>query len=165
MPHIRAAGSVAPCFDLPLSQRMVSSPSIVLSQCGRSKVPTAQLHHSSRIYIFHLYMAHTSVSTTVVYYLQSKLPTHQSANITVHCTQNEKTNHSTVSVLVSIIKQWLSGAQWTGMDVEGSGHSLSEVLLQHLPEATGKSQWKSVRLAGAMDKFHTRYYHLNQPLQ
>jgi len=36
-------------------------------------------------------MAHTSVSTTVVYGLQSKLPTHQSANITVHCTQNETT--------------------------------------------------------------------------
>ena len=36
-------------------------------------------------------MAHTSVSTTVVYCPQSKLPTHQSANITVHCTQKEKT--------------------------------------------------------------------------
>ena len=36
-------------------------------------------------------MAHPAVSTTVVYCLQSQLPTHQSANITVHCTQNEKT--------------------------------------------------------------------------
>jgi len=36
-------------------------------------------------------MAHTSISTTVAYCLQSKLPTHQSAIITVHCTQNEKT--------------------------------------------------------------------------
>jgi len=45
----------------------------------------------SRIHIFHLYMAQTSVSTTVVYYLQSKLSTHQSANTKVHCTQNEKT--------------------------------------------------------------------------
>jgi len=31
LPHIGAAGSVAPCFDLPLSQRTVSSPSLVLS--------------------------------------------------------------------------------------------------------------------------------------
>jgi len=36
-------------------------------------------------------MAHTSVFTTVVYCLQSKLPTHQSAKITVHSTRNEKT--------------------------------------------------------------------------
>jgi len=36
-------------------------------------------------------VAHTSVSNTVVYSLQSKLPMHQSANITVHCTQNETT--------------------------------------------------------------------------
>jgi len=35
-------------------------------------------------------MAHPAVSTTVVYCLQSQLPTHQSANVTVHCTQNEK---------------------------------------------------------------------------
>jgi hypothetical protein len=31
LPHIRAAGSVAPCFDLPLSQRTVSNPSLVLN--------------------------------------------------------------------------------------------------------------------------------------
>jgi hypothetical protein len=31
LPHIRTADSVAPCFDLPLSQRTVSSPSLVLS--------------------------------------------------------------------------------------------------------------------------------------
>ena len=36
-------------------------------------------------------MAHTSVFTTVVYCLQSKLPAHQFANITVQSTQNEKT--------------------------------------------------------------------------
>ena len=30
-PHIWAAGSVVPCFDLPLSQRTVSNPSLVLS--------------------------------------------------------------------------------------------------------------------------------------
>jgi hypothetical protein len=36
-------------------------------------------------------MAHNAVSSTVVYCLLSKLPTHQSANMTVHCTQNEKT--------------------------------------------------------------------------
>jgi len=35
-------------------------------------------------------MAHTSGSTTVVYCLQSNLPTHQSVNITVHRIQNEK---------------------------------------------------------------------------
>jgi len=31
LPHIQASGSVAPCFDLPLSQRTVSNPSLVLS--------------------------------------------------------------------------------------------------------------------------------------
>ena len=31
LPHIRAAGAAAPRFDLPLSQRTVSSPSLVLS--------------------------------------------------------------------------------------------------------------------------------------
>ena len=51
------------------------------------------------------------------------------------------------------------------MDVEGSGHGLPEVLLQHLLEGTEKSQWKSVRLTGAMDNIHTRYYYLNQSLQ
>jgi len=30
-PHIRAAGSVVPCVDLPLSQRSVSNPTLVLS--------------------------------------------------------------------------------------------------------------------------------------
>ena len=64
-----------------------------------------------------------------------------------------------MSVSVSIIKQWLAGAQWNGMYVEGSGHGLSEVLLQHLLEGTKKSQWKST------DKNHTRYYHTNQSLQ
>jgi len=48
-------------------------------------------------------MAHTAVSSTVVCCLQSQHPTHQSASITAHCTQN-------VSVLVFIIKQWLAGA-------------------------------------------------------
>jgi len=51
------------------------------------------------------------------------------------------------------------------MGMEGSGHGLSEVPLQHLLEGTEKSQRKSVRLAGAIDKIHTRYYHLNQSLQ
>jgi len=51
------------------------------------------------------------------------------------------------------------------MDVKWSGHGLSEVLLQHMLEGTEKGQWKSVRLAGAMDKIHTRYYHMNQSLQ
>jgi len=63
----------------------VSSPSLVLSQCGRSKVPTVQLHHPAE-YIYFISTWHTAVSATV----QSKLPTHQSANITVHCPQNEK---------------------------------------------------------------------------
>jgi hypothetical protein len=39
--------------------------------------------------------------------------------------------------------------------MERSGHSLSEVLPQHLLEGTEKSQWKSVRLDGVMDKIHT----------
>jgi hypothetical protein len=32
LPHIWAAGSVVPCFDLPVSQRTVSNPSLVLSK-------------------------------------------------------------------------------------------------------------------------------------
>ena len=55
---IWVAGSVVPCFDLPLSQRIVSSHSIVLSQCGRSKVPTAQLHHPAA-YTFFICIWHT----------------------------------------------------------------------------------------------------------
>jgi len=51
------------------------------------------------------------------------------------------------------------------MDVEGSGHSLSEVPMQHLLEGTEQSQRKSVRLGDAMDKIHTRHYHLNQSHQ
>ena len=47
-----------PCFDLPLSQRTVSSPSIVLSQCGRSKVPTAQPHLPAE-YTFFICTWHT----------------------------------------------------------------------------------------------------------
>ena len=47
------------------------------------------------------------------------------------------------------------------MDVEGSGHGLSEILPLHLLEGTEKSQWKSIRLASAMDKIDTRYYYLN----
>ena len=88
LPHIRTAGSVVPCFDLPLSQRTVGSPSLVWVNV-ESLYSTAS--SSSRIYIFYLHMAHTLVSTTVVYCLQSKLPTHQSANIRVHCTPNERT--------------------------------------------------------------------------
>ena len=63
--HISAAGSVAPCFDLPLSQRTVSSPGLVLGQCGMSKVPTTQLHHPAQ-YTFFIYTWHTAVFTTVV---------------------------------------------------------------------------------------------------
>jgi len=51
------------------------------------------------------------------------------------------------------------------MAMEGSGHSLSEVLMQGLLEGIQKSQRKSVRPAGAMDEIHTSYYHLNQLLQ
>ena len=86
--HIWAADSVVPCFDMPVT-RTVSSPCLVLSKYGRSKVSTAQLHHPAQ-YTFFICTWHTAVSTTVVYCLQSKLPIHQSANITVHCTQNEK---------------------------------------------------------------------------
>ena len=51
--QIWVAGSAAPCFDLPLLQRTVSKPSLLLSSCGRSKFPTA-VSSSRRIYIFHL---------------------------------------------------------------------------------------------------------------
>jgi len=52
------------------------------------------LQHSFIIqqnFIFHVHVAHIPVFTTVVYCLQSKLPAHQFASITVHSTQNEKT--------------------------------------------------------------------------
>ena len=45
-------------------------------------------------------MPHTAVSTTVVCCLQSKLPNHQSAIITVHCTQNDKT------VTIQLCQYW-----------------------------------------------------------
>jgi len=49
------------------------------------------LQHSSIIQQnIHISSAH-GISTTVVYCLQSKIPTPQSANVTGHCTQNEKT--------------------------------------------------------------------------
>ena len=57
-------------------------------------------------------MAHTSVSTTDVHCLQSKLPTHQSANITVHCTQNKNTvtiqlcQYQTTTLLVHNELEW-----------------------------------------------------------
>jgi len=51
------------------------------------------------------------------------------------------------------------------MDVDGSGHGLSEVPMQPLLEGTEQSQQKCVRLVDAMDKIHTRHYHLNQSLQ
>jgi len=46
-------------------------------------IATAQLHHLA------LYTC--TWHTLVLYCLQSKLPTHESANITVHCTRTEKT--------------------------------------------------------------------------
>ena len=61
----------------------------------------------SSIYIFHLYMAHASVSTNVVYCLQSKFPNNQSVNITVHCTKNEKT--VTIQLCISIHHQTMTG--------------------------------------------------------
>jgi len=62
--------------------------------------PWSTASTSSTSYISHLYMAHTAVSTAVVYCLQSKLPTRQSPNITVHCTQNEKT------VTIQLCQYW-----------------------------------------------------------
>ena len=72
--------------------------------------PYSTVSSSSRIYIFHLYMAHTSVSTTLAYCLQSK--TSHSPVCHYHSTlytKWEDCNHSTVSVSVSIIKQWMAG--------------------------------------------------------
>ena len=89
------------------------------------------------MYIFHLYMA---VSMAVVYCLQSNLPTHQSINITVHCTQYEKT--VTIQLCQyrypSSNNDWLAHneLEWMWKEVV----SLSEVLLQHLLEGTEKSQ-------------------------
>ena len=59
-----------PCFDLPLSQRTVSSQSS-FELMWKKWSPYSTASSSSRIYIYHLYMAHTSVSTTVVYRSQN----------------------------------------------------------------------------------------------
>ena len=56
--QIWVAGSAAPCFDLPLLQRTVSKPSLLLSSCGRSKFPTAQFHHPEE-YTFFICKWHT----------------------------------------------------------------------------------------------------------
>jgi len=53
-------------------------------------------------------MAQTYVGTTVVYCLQPKLPTPQSANIAVHCTQNEKT----VTIQLYQYRYPLSNTDW-----------------------------------------------------
>jgi len=62
---------------------------------------------------------HTHTHTTAVCCLQSKLPTPQSANITAHCTQNEKT------VTIQLCQYWYpsSNIDWLvhnelEMDVE-----------------------------------------------
>ena len=85
-------------------------------------------------------MAHTSASTTVMYCLQPKLPTYQSSNITVHCTQNAKT----VTIQLCQYQYPSSNNDWLvhnelEQEVEGSGHGLSEVLLQHFLEGAEKS--------------------------
>ena len=91
-------------------------------------------------------MAHTAVSTKVVYSLQSKLPTPQSASITVHCTQNEKT----VIIQLCQYRYPSSNDGWCIMNWNGCDHGLSEEPLQHLLERRGNSQWKSVTLACAI---------------
>jgi hypothetical protein len=82
LPHIWAAGSVAPCFDLPLSQRTVRSPSPVLGYVEAVK----SLQHSFIIQQnIHLLSVPVTLQPPPMYCLQSQFPSHQSANSTVHC--------------------------------------------------------------------------------
>ena len=110
-------------------------------------------------------MAHTAVSTAVVYCLLSKLPTHQSANITVHCTQNEKT------VTIQLCQYWYpsSNNDWlVHNELVWAWKEVVKACLKYNCNICLKGQRKvneNVRLASAMDKIHTRYYHLNQSLQ
>jgi len=105
LPHIQAVGSVAPCFDLPLSQRAVSSPSLLLTKCGRSK----SLQHS---FIIQQNTNFSSVhGTDISLHYCGVLPAVKTSHSLV-CqyksalyTKCEDCNHSAVSVLVSIIKQ------------------------------------------------------------
>jgi len=53
LPHIQAAGSVVPCFDLPLSQRTVSSLSLVLSEAVRSLQHSFIIQHNIHLSSVH----------------------------------------------------------------------------------------------------------------
>ena len=67
-------------------------------------------------------MAHTAVSTTVVCSLQSNLPTHQSANITVHCTQNK-------TVTIQLCQYQYPSSNWCIMNWNGHGRKWSWPIL------------------------------------
>ena len=68
--------------------------------------PYSTASPSSTIYIFHLYMAHTYTVLPAVKTGHSPVCQHHSTLYT----KWEDCNHSTVSVSISIMKQWLAGA-------------------------------------------------------
>ena len=110
-------------------------------------------------------MVHTSVSNVVVYCLRSKLPTHQCANITVHSTQNEKT---VTTQLCQYQYSSTNNAWLVENELEWMSKEVVTACLMYYCNICLKGQKKAnehVRLAGSMDKIHTRHYHLNQSLQ
>ena len=109
---------------------------------------------SSSIYIFHQYMAQTSVSTTVVYCLQSKLLTHQSANITVHCTQNEKT--VTIQLCQYQYPSKLSG--WCIMNWNGGGRKWSQPVWSSTATFAWRDREKPMKICQA-SWCHGQYSH------
>ena len=110
LPHIWAAGSVVPCFDLPLSQRTVSSPSIV------SVNVEAVMSLQHRFIIQQNIHFSSARGTHFSLHYCGLLPAVKTSHSPVcqhHSTQHTKwedCNHSTVSVLISIIQQWLADA-------------------------------------------------------
>jgi hypothetical protein len=99
-----------------------------------------------------------------VYSLQSTLPTHQSANITVQCTQNVKT----VTIQLCLCQCQYQSSMTVGciMNWNVRGRKWSQPVSSSTAFARRDTEKPmTVRLAGAMDKIHSRYYHPNQSLQ
>jgi len=110
-------------------------------------------------------MAHTAVATIVVYCLLSKLPAHQSTNIAVHCTQNEKT---VTTQLYQYRYSKSNNYSLVHNELEWMWKEVVTACQKYCCNICLKGQRKAnenVRLAGTMEKIHTRYYHPNQSLQ
>ena len=110
LPHIRAAGSVAPCSDLRLTQRPVSSPSLVLVNVEGVNCPQHCFIFQQDINFSSVHGTHFSLHYCGVL---SAVETSHSPVCQYHSTlytKWENCNHSTVSVSASIIIQWLAGA-------------------------------------------------------